>query len=94
MSTVSSIRVKILYFESIKCIFRRSMAQIHNEIGALADLKAKLRSKGIYEFGSLQNILDFLKEFPQKKNQIILEHSKKIQSEKNQLIKDRSSAMD
>ena len=50
------------------------MAQIHNEIGALADLKAKLRSKGIYEFDSLQNILDFLKEFPQKKNQIILEH--------------------
>jgi len=64
------------------------MAQIHNEIGALADLKAKLRSKGIYEFDSLQNILDFLKEFPQKKNQIILEHSKKIQSEKNQLIRD------
>ena len=64
------------------------MAQIHNEIGALADLKAKLRSKSIYEFDSLQNILDFLKEFPQKKNQIILEHSKKMQSEKNQLIRD------
>lgn len=65
--------------------FSRKMAQIHNQIGALSDLKAKLRSKGVYDFDSLQNILDFLKQFPQKRNQIILKHSEKIKSEKDEL---------
>lgn len=64
------------------------MCKIHNSIGSLTTVKSHLKRNNIHDFNSLKEVLDFQKNFPALRNQIITNHEQFIEQEKATLDAD------
>jgi len=61
------------------------MAHFYNSIGSLTYLKSELRKEGIYEFGSVKEIQEFIANFDARRNQIIDQNEQFILHERTDL---------
>lgn len=64
------------------------MCKVHNPVGCLTTVKTHLRSHGVNDFNSLNEVVNFQKNFPNLKQQIILNHEQLIEKEKITLEKE------
>jgi Nuclease-related domain len=58
------------------------MCKVHNSVGCLAAIKAHLKQHNINDFNSLNEVVNFQKNFSNLKQQIILHHGQLIENEK------------
>jgi hypothetical protein len=61
------------------------MTKIHNTIGCLTSIKSDLIKNNITEFTSVKDLISFLNNYSELRNQIILNHTLLIEDEKNNL---------
>jgi hypothetical protein len=64
------------------------MCKVYNSLGSLMTIKAHLRGHNINEFKSIKELLNFQKNFPVIRQQIISEHSVLIEQERKVLHKE------
>ena len=62
------------------------MSKIYNQIGSLRVIKSHLQNNNIHEFNSINQLLNFQKEYNQIKSDLIEIHSKLILKEKTELV--------
>ena len=66
------------------------MCKVHNSVGCLTTVKSHLQRNNIYDFNSLNEVLNFQKSFSTIRQQIIYSHEQLIEQEKSTLVADIS----
>lgn len=61
------------------------MCKVHNSVGCLATIKTHLKRHGINDFNSLNEVINFQKNFSTLRQQIISNHEQLIENEKTTL---------
>lgn len=61
------------------------MPRIFNPIGSLTALKSELAAHRIHDFNSVKEVMDFQKNYPMLRMQVISEHEMRIELEKKEL---------
>ena len=58
------------------------MCKVHNSVGCLTTIKTHLKRHNINDFNSLNEVLNFQKDFSNLRQQIISNHEQRIENEK------------
>jgi hypothetical protein len=64
------------------------MCKVHNSVGSLTDIKSHLRKHNVNEFKSINELINFQKNYSVTQQQIISNHSLLVEQEKNTLSKE------
>nr|WP_298659969.1 nuclease-related domain-containing protein [uncultured Flavobacterium sp.] len=64
------------------------MCKVYNQIGSLTNIKSHLRQNNVNDFNSINELLNFQKNYSKNHQQIISNHSILIEEEKTTLIKE------
>jgi len=66
------------------------MCKVHNSVGCLTTVKSHLQRHNINDFNSINEVLNFQKNFSALRQQIISNHEQLIEQEKTALVADIS----
>jgi hypothetical protein len=61
------------------------LCRIYNKVGSLTTLKLRLEENNIHDFKSLKEVMDFQKNYPNIRQELICHHENLIKEEKNKL---------
>ena len=64
------------------------MCKVHHTVGSLKFVESHLMQNGIGNYGSMEDLLQFQKDYEGERKRILAEHRKSIETERETLVKD------